>query len=227
MKRTYSQAAPGGTSRPRKKAKYTVATAKPTNLSYTHKLLRQKQTAVLRYQEDFNLDAGVAGLPAFYQFSCTALRDPNHTGIGHQPRGFDQLMTLYSHYIVNEVNIEVYYSYNITRDGIGFIQLRDKAATGMTRTDALEYQTMTEGNVARLERGFGGKLQMTCKPNQFLGLKYQDESLKGDTSTNPAADCYFTVGFMPIDPIDCQPMACVVKLTYKVTLLEPTEPAES
>ena len=33
--------------------------------------------------------------------------DPNHTGVGHQPLYFDQLMTIYNHYIVIGAKITV------------------------------------------------------------------------------------------------------------------------
>ncbi len=42
-----------------------------------------------------------------YQFSLNSLFDPNTTGTGHQPRGFDQLKTLYNRYRVYGVSYKV------------------------------------------------------------------------------------------------------------------------
>lgn len=224
--RTY---VPGGSfKRPFKKPKYTVATAKKTSLGASNKLLRSKQQVVLRYHEDFSINGGSSGLPDYYTFSATSLRDPNVSGIGHQPRGFDQLMSLFTHYIVDEVLIEVFYQSNLTRECVSFIQVRDAPPTLMSRNDAFECQTMTEGYIGSTNAGYGGKLQMTVKPNEFLGLKKHDDGMKGSTLANPPADVYLTVGLMSIDPgVDIAPTNVVVKLTYKVTLIEPKEPGAS
>lgn len=40
-------------------------------------------------------------------FRANDLYDPDYTGVGHQPYGFDQLMTLYSHYTVLGSKIKV------------------------------------------------------------------------------------------------------------------------
>jgi hypothetical protein len=42
-----------------------------------------------------------------YQFSLNSLFDPNTTGTGHQPRGFDQIKTLYNRYRVYGVSYRV------------------------------------------------------------------------------------------------------------------------
>ena len=62
--------------------------------------LPMTQKAKFNYFNGFNLDVGAVGIPASYVFSANGLYDPNITGIGHQPRGFDQLMALYDHYVV-------------------------------------------------------------------------------------------------------------------------------
>jgi len=153
------------------------------------------------------------------------LRDPDTTGVGHQPRGFDQLMALYTHYIVDEVCIEVWFSGG-GNTCLGFVQLRDDATTVVGRTNALEYPISNEALI-QAENAFPSKITMTCKPNQFLGLKKHDASMKGDTSTNPDSDCYLLVGAMPMSIVDAQTLQAVVKITYKATLIEPQNPAES
>ena len=68
-------------------------------------LLGSKVKTKLRYVEYFTLNPAAAGLPATHVFSANGLYDPNITGVGHQPRGFDQLMALYDHYYVSRSKI--------------------------------------------------------------------------------------------------------------------------
>lgn len=54
----------------------------------------------LRYVEAIGIDAGGSGLIAYHTFSANNLRDPNITGVGHQPLGFNEYMEHYNHYNV-------------------------------------------------------------------------------------------------------------------------------
>lgn len=53
----------------------------------------------LRYVTSITVDAG-GGALADHLFRCNGLYDPNYTGVGHQPLGFDQAMAIYDHYTV-------------------------------------------------------------------------------------------------------------------------------
>uniref|UniRef100_UPI00404823FF hypothetical protein n=1 Tax=Shewanella sp. TaxID=50422 RepID=UPI00404823FF len=53
----------------------------------------------LRYVEHVTLDAGIGAI-ASYAYRANSCFDPNYTGTGHQPNGFDQWSTFYNHYIV-------------------------------------------------------------------------------------------------------------------------------
>ncbi len=53
-----------------------------------------------KYQTSGTLNPGVAGVAAIQVMTANGLYDPDITGVGHQPRGFDQIMALYNHYTV-------------------------------------------------------------------------------------------------------------------------------
>lgn len=53
----------------------------------------------LRYNETIQLNAPLAGVGA-YVVSANSLYDPNTTGVGHQPMGYDLWATVYNHYTV-------------------------------------------------------------------------------------------------------------------------------
>lgn len=226
VKRKFSRAI-GSSQGAAKKPKYSVATTKFTGLSTSNRLLRTKQQVVLRYSDSFALNPTTGGFPASKNFRATSLTDPDYDLGGHQPRGFDQLMSLYGHYFVDEVLCEVFFDFNSTRVMLGYINILDNADLP-NRIDAMETRVGTQKLLTHVNSGEGGYLKITCKPNEFLGLPKHDGSMKGNASSSPDADVYFCVGTMPIDNlVDTGPTNCVVKLTYKCTLIEPKEPSSS
>ncbi len=60
----------------------------------------------LRYVEVISMNAGAGGTTS-HTFSANGMFDPNITGVGHQPIGFDQYMKAYQHYSVVKSNITV------------------------------------------------------------------------------------------------------------------------
>ncbi len=82
--------------------------AKPTTLGPSRIVngfpLTLKTT--LKYKEAVLLDPS-AGQFKTYLFKTNDLYDPNYTGTGHQPMGYDQLAAIYSHYVVTNSRIKV------------------------------------------------------------------------------------------------------------------------
>lgn len=64
-----------------------------------------KSQRTLRYSEIVQLSVS-SGFGSFL-FSANGMYDPNTTGLGHQPMGFDQLMAVYNHYHVIASSITV------------------------------------------------------------------------------------------------------------------------
>jgi hypothetical protein len=60
----------------------------------------------LRYCENFQLSVGTAGICGTeVTLALNSLYDPNLSGTGHQPYGFDQMAALYTKYRVDSVNV--------------------------------------------------------------------------------------------------------------------------
>jgi len=139
----------------------------------------------MTYAEQFAIDA-VADITSTYVFRANSLYDPNVTGTGHQPMGFDQMCEFYQKFTVTASSIElhvVYPSASQPNPALwGVIVSTDAGApTGLAVTDILEQkfstrirsagtisneQTLT--NVERkkfsLRKFFGGKVQ-PCDPS--------------------------------------------------------------
>lgn len=187
-----------------------------------------KKWARLRYAEQFNINPPGSG-PVAYTFSANGLFDPNITGIGHQPRGFDQLMALYNHYQVIESKcyfkyanitggneVPVYYDIFITDAGnrvnswsaIDFLE--NKEATGKA------YQVGTE-------RGYiGAPIGLTkyWKSKDFFAMPQNTSSLRGDASNNPVDQAYFECGVCPIQGVDAPTLNFVVVIEYIAVFTE-------
>lgn len=66
-----------------------------------------RRVVKLKYCETFTLNVGAVGLPAWEGFNMGSLMDPNFTGTGHQPRGFDELKPFYNSSLVIGAKITV------------------------------------------------------------------------------------------------------------------------
>ena len=128
-----------------------------------HQLLRTKQDCVLRYHESFSLNPGTAGVPSFYTFRANSCYDPNYTGTGHQPRGYDQIMSMYQYLAVREVQIEVWFQ---PRDGapvILSINADANAPASYDRDKMMEQRTAVFKTAAGISAGNPGYISRRCR----------------------------------------------------------------
>lgn len=59
-----------------------------------------------KYSEMVNINVAI-GSTGSYVFTCNGMYDPNVTGTGHQPLGFDEVSNFYQHYTVLRSSIAV------------------------------------------------------------------------------------------------------------------------
>ena len=102
--------------------------------------LAVQQKAVFNYCEPGQvLNPGLGGSLASKVFTCNGLYDPDVSGTGHQPRGFDQMMALYDHYVVTKCKMTVmYWNSDETNGQMIHLCVRDLAAPTTTTQNILE-----------------------------------------------------------------------------------------
>lgn len=152
-------------------------------------------TTKLKYTEMLSLtSSAVVGNASVYVYSANGLYDPNITGVGHQPRGFDEMINLYYHYRVLGAKI----TFRGTNGDGDFGQIFGISLQGsyITNTNMTDY-TEDTNSVSRIVGNNDGSSTITitykCAPHKFLGLKYDEDSLRGDSTTNPTEQAYFHI----------------------------------
>ena len=84
----------------------------------------------LRYNEAHTFSAaGAANFASSYEMNLNSLFDPNESGVGHQPMGFDQLMSIYEKYTVVAAKITVAYLPDTTVPSVVGLRLKDGNTT--------------------------------------------------------------------------------------------------
>lgn len=158
-------------------------------------------------------------------FSCNGLFDPNITGAGHQPAGFDQLMILYDHYVVIGAKITVWaVNTNATKGALMVLHIHDSPGVSLDPEQLLENRYV---KVSSLSGHSGGqavaKASLKVNPNKWLGRinPLSDPSLKGDIATNPTEQCYFQISLFGIDNAFVSSVDLRCRIEYECVFIEP------
>jgi len=223
------------TKRKRSKRPGTPAVSVKRNRTLLHRGLRApipyKLTTSMLYSARVTLSPTL-GVAAVHVFSANGTYDPDITGVGHQPRGFDQLMALYDHNVVIACDIRVDYpgvgvGGNIN-PGIAFLALRDFTTAGTTENDYLELGDCTHETTSPAQ-GYPTRLMMSCNPNKFLGRSspLSDPNLKNSASNNPTEQAYWHVGLNRASGLDITAISALVTIKYTMVLIEPKDPGVS
>lgn len=195
-------------------------------------VLGRTSKAKFIYHESFQLNPGVAGIPAGYIFSANGVFDPNITGVGHQPRGFDQVMTMYDHCVVTKVKATVFVENTDTTHSTILTVLANDSPTAYTQPDdILEHPYQKTLIIANKGSGPNVRsMSYSFDPNKFLGRKspLSDPDLKNSTSSNPTEQAYIHVYAAPgSSSSDSNTNYCRIILEYEATLIEPKLPSAS
>lgn len=195
--------------------------------------LANRMITKMKFVEHTTLDANVGAI-AHHVYRANGMFDPNYTGVGHQPYGFDQMLGtsattgFYQKYRVLGSKITASFSSYTAGAGdtnVVGIQLVDEATPISTSTfDILEqgkskYKIMTRmggsKDLVKVTKGFGG--------TSYFGPNYKTDAIyQALYNADPSGQAYFIVFCGPINPGD-NPIAInvLVTLEYIVELTEP------
>lgn len=227
--------------RPTKKRKRSASKMEAASYNYnSNMLLTQirrfplplKLKRELRYMESsFGLNPGIGGTAADYVFSANGLYDPNITGTGHQPMGFDNYMAMYEHYTVIGAKITVQFQNTepvylawagiAARSGAGAISNGQQAVeNGMC--------VVTPLNKADVDGDFRS-LTYQLSIGKFMGRHniLGEDDFRGTASSNPNEEVYFHVFAFPNNGQDIGQITGHAIIDYIVIFTEPKSISQS
>lgn len=194
--------------------------------------LGNRITAYHRYVERVQLDPSTGGIIDEYIFCANGLYDPNVTGTGHQPMGFDQMYALYSHYTVTHATITVTFVNGTDTSNPQAVAIR--VANGTTATNSIDdfleqrscpYSVLgVDGSGAEIR-----KLKQTVDIARFLGRPnlLNEDDCRGSSTANPVEKVMFILGAEPFGSVDGGRIDCLVEMEFKTVWTEPEILAQS
>lgn len=183
-------------------------------------------TTKFRYSSQVIIDATVAGA-AWHVYRANGMFDPDQTGFGHQPYGFDQMMAFYFHFTVTSSKITVSSASNNSNPILLAVGVRGDPTTTLLAEDIMEQPMMKTAIMSNQQSGPAiGALTSVFSAEKFFGRPRSaivgSADYRGSTGAGPAEQAYFHVGIVPNyggnDPA-AQTVQVIVE--YTATLTEP------
>jgi len=159
---------------------------------------------------------------AEYSYRANSVFDPDQTGVGGQPDGFDQWKTLYDVYRVVAVEVEVQAIGNGANTN-GLLAVAPSDTTGGF-SSAEELAGLRYGKAASYSQTSTARVKFLVRMSQLFGRN--DDSILADpncgalVSTNPVSQFYIVIGIETGNSATGQTMVWT-KLTYYTRMEEP------
>lgn len=224
---------------------YPLVVSKVANKQTQNQKQRRKATArlqprsfpIARYYEYVGryFDTGILNNPgvsaaSWQVFNLSSLFDPDTTGVGHQPIGFDQLMPLYDHYTVHRAEVRVTFSSaDATNAQIVVLSLQDKAGTTTNAGTVIENGRCTY-NVLGQRGGASQVVRLTMDVEHsafFARSVLNGDKYMGGSTYSPTEAVYLHVGVMGLGGVDSAGANFCTEIVYHARLSEPAAVAES
>jgi hypothetical protein len=188
------------------------------------------------YAELISFQSGSAGIGGTFFYSANGMFDPDISGGGHQPLGFDELMTMYNHYTVYRSKISVQFihgSGSTTTGACGIYLSPDTtnitAVSRLLENGLVTWKTLLPVNVD----GSHASLSMDCDVASYYGRDLNPRELEestdlyGTAAANPNDQVYF--GLLAFDPTASNQITlfAIVEIIYYAFLWEPRKLAQS
>lgn len=188
-----------------------------------------------RYSTNISINAAASASPTEHTFRANSLFDPDLTGVGHQPYGFDQKMLFYNHFTVLGCKVEARFlpsavpPQSVTAVGIAI-------SPGQNLNETYEQlRESKNGTHSLLTYGTDNKpkmLTLKFSSSKFFGKSpasmIGDTLYRGSATANPTEGAYIQVWVCGVNVLDNPDNIDVqVNIDYVAVLTERKELAQS
>lgn len=198
-----------------------------------------RRRGMLYYESALGLTAPTSGNVVTYFFSANGMFDPNITGTGHQPIGFDQMMLMYEQCTVINSSIQVTFNIGpgLTVEA-GVSLFPDSSAltnpSQLVENGLIRYIPLTSGSSTFQNHRPQSIVRLDCDVATYFGRRgvrtlLNDDNLYTTASANPVEQVYYGIVVWQISP-DAATTTSVgfdVLISYDVIYWEPRKLTES
>lgn len=197
---------------------------RPAQLSFNPTPLGKSHSVVIAYADKRTLTEAVINTAVTYTYSLNGPYDPNITGAGVQPVGFDPWMTMYTNFRVDQVRVEITFMNTSANNAwVGMIPSRYNALP----STLLAWQVDPCGSTKMLGSNQGNlgvvRIVRNIYPWQVLQMSrqaYENSSdFWGSAAINPSIQVYgmlFAAGMTTAAVVDTN-----IRISYKMSLFNP------
>lgn len=185
--------------------------------------------AILRYADTYTLNS-TSGAVASQVISCNGLYDPDITGTGHQPAGFDQMMLSYEHYVGLNARITATFHCNTNGAYPNCAVSVNAASTPVTVINQLmeDGYIITERMMGLAVVGSIRTLETRCNVAKFCGVDdiMDNDDYRGTSAANPGEQAYFILQTWSTENVTSSCSVDVV-VEYEAMFIEPKRITQS
>lgn len=179
-------------------------------------------TTKLKYTDEFTLTPGAAGSVATYLFNLNSLYDPNRTGTGHQPYGFDQLAAWYQRYRVYKCSWRI----QASPGGIGWITVVPQNHAGVTTDRNLvnEFPRAVSRSVTAytgLGQGLKGHIYIPKLPAVKSYAYRSDDAYQALVSASPTEIICLSINWSPGNPSSTIACDFMIHMVFTAEFFDP------
>lgn len=185
----------------------------------------------MRYNDTVSLTS-TAGVISKYLFRANSCFDPNQTGVGHQPSGYDQWSLFYNNYVVLSCKMSAKFLWDVSEPVTPLtcgVFLSDDSTNPTLYSNIKE---LGRGQQRDLAPNAGSTICRTYySAKRFWNITDVKDNVKrigADVSANPTDDCVAVVYAQSTDyAATSSPVCVVVTMDFDVLFSEPKDLAQS
>lgn len=193
-----------------------------------------KLATKLRYVGQSTINPTTGGVAGVYVLNAIGLFDPDISGTGHQPRGFDELMTMYNHYQVVGGKVTVTFAHQNNATNVNQyvgIALKDGITPYTNPNDYLEGRNVVSTVLpANTTQPHTRTLSKTFSLRKFFGVTkpLSSNQWRGNESTNPNDGAYYHLFVAPVLGATDEPaITATWRMEFFTVFTEPKNPLQS